>query len=816
MQKQDSTTSGYARAARVAAALFGLLIGLGAAQAQWGYDPYWQEPAGYYDSAQGLSGEGLKSELHNIIDGHAIVSYGDAVNVLNVTDADPASWDSRWNMYWDQYTVYDNRTDRTSTNREHLWPASRQQTSSPRNELGADYSDLFNLRLCAVNVNSDRSNLNYGGQSRAPSYRYDDTRQTGFGSSGGYWYPGDEHRGDVARAMFYMAVRYDGSDSHTVDLEIVDGNPGSWSGLLGNLEKLLEWHAADPVDNAERRRNSIIYDGRYVDGDGDVRYTSFAQGNRNPFIDRPQWVYSIWGGGEQGADTQVSFLDPPQGDGASSATVHVGRVMRLADPPAQSVTLYKSGSQQTSYEVTAGPDVTVTPSGVQEFEGGEQSVGLQIDIDTSRYGRIVSQVTVDNRASTSAGPGLGSDDADDVVDVYAEVLVKRQVYLEPLFSTFDLGTVIVGGEVCGTAELRTTGQDFERTRVDVALAGDLDAEGVRIVSGTGQRFDGGSDAGYREFGGSFSSAGSKEGHVELEVVTAENGGAGLVGEGSYAPVEIAYQAVVLDHAEASLSACADVDTMLIDLGDHFLNDTPVTESFTVSNLEGLSGYTAQLEIDDVQGVGEIDHLTTNAVQTVIEAGGEKTFLAQLDRTQAGSFLATWTLLNSDEDLPGAASGAPLVVELVGRVAQVGDGNFDGELSGADIDLAFAARGNESLLYDLTGDGTVDDADVDRLVRDVFGTEYGDASLDGQVSLADLSALAGNWNQAGGWSEGDFNGDGVITLADLSALAGEWGWTRGAGQAVVPEPASLAMAAMGMLVLAVRRRTRRANQDHTSG
>ena len=80
--------------------------------------------------------------------------------------------------------------------------------------------------------------------------------------------------------LFYMAVRYEGPD---YDLEIVDSiipsrnkNP-----IIGKLSTLLEWHKNDPVDNWERRRNHVIYHN--------------YQGNRNPFIDHPEWVELVWG-----------------------------------------------------------------------------------------------------------------------------------------------------------------------------------------------------------------------------------------------------------------------------------------------------------------------------------------------------------------------------------------------------------------------------------------------------------------------------------------------------------------------------------------
>ena len=89
-------------------------------------------------------------------------------------------------------------------------------------------------------------------------------------------------KGDTARMMFYMAVRYEGGDnSSTPDLELVDRTTSSGEVFFGKLCTLLQWHRNDPVSDAERQRNNVIYS---------------WQGNRNPFIDHPEFVSEIWGG----------------------------------------------------------------------------------------------------------------------------------------------------------------------------------------------------------------------------------------------------------------------------------------------------------------------------------------------------------------------------------------------------------------------------------------------------------------------------------------------------------------------------------------
>jgi hypothetical protein len=152
----------------------------------------------------------------------------------------------------------------------------------------------------------------------------------------------------------------------------------------------------------------------------------------------------------------------------------------------------------------------------------------------------------------------------------------------------------------------------------------------------------------------------------------------------------------------------------------------------------------------------------------------------------------------------------------------GDFNQDGVLDAVDIDLLAAAAHNEpnNPLYDLDGDGTVtfavgapgapDPSDSDVLIYDMLETRYGDADLNGQVFLSDLTKLATNYRTAGqfGWAQGNFNGSQEagtaanprVFLSDLTVLATNWrfGVGGGSGAAVVPEPSALLLAMCWLL------------------
>ena len=107
----------------------------------------------------------------------------------------------------------------------------------------------------------------------------------------GVWETWDHRKGDIARAMFYMDVRYEGDDGSEPDLILVDDpvlivscqtGDNEAVGYMGLLTTLLAWHEADPVDDKERTHNEVV---------------DQYQHNRNPFVDHPEWVDLLFGDG---------------------------------------------------------------------------------------------------------------------------------------------------------------------------------------------------------------------------------------------------------------------------------------------------------------------------------------------------------------------------------------------------------------------------------------------------------------------------------------------------------------------------------------
>jgi hypothetical protein len=235
-------------------------------------------PTGYYDSIEGLSGNDLKLALQNIIANPTVVrahNYGDIVDILKIADQNPLNSNQVWLMYVEQPRAkLDYQTGSTGTgkwNREHIYPQSRGGFAdgtedvpdginiwlpSNADDILAGHADAHHIRAEDGPQNSTRSNRDYGLDYNGP------------GGNLGSW------KGDVARALFYMAVRYNA-------LSVVNGNPPDTTvGQMGDLASLLQWNTQDRADDFEMNRNNYIYT---------------WQVNRNPFIDYPLLANYVFG-----------------------------------------------------------------------------------------------------------------------------------------------------------------------------------------------------------------------------------------------------------------------------------------------------------------------------------------------------------------------------------------------------------------------------------------------------------------------------------------------------------------------------------------
>ncbi|WP_299441886.1 endonuclease [uncultured Aquimarina sp.] len=242
----------------------------------YSFTSFGQVPSYYNDVNLSLSGQSLKNELTTKVTNTQTntLSYTPGVwDALKQTDLDPTNPSKVVLIYGFNDTDGNSTTDRTrginnngggSTdwNREHTYPKSLANPNLGTTGAGAD---AHNLRPADVQRNSSRGSRKFA---------------DGSGNSGttsqGHWYPGDEFKGDVARMMMFMYIRYGN--------RCLPSNVGVGTAVSGDtnmIQLFLEWNAEDPVSPLELQRNPVIEN---------------LQGNRNPFIDNPAFATQIWGG----------------------------------------------------------------------------------------------------------------------------------------------------------------------------------------------------------------------------------------------------------------------------------------------------------------------------------------------------------------------------------------------------------------------------------------------------------------------------------------------------------------------------------------
>ena len=303
--------------------------------------------SGYYSSVNTSSAEQLRCSLHLLIRGHTAYPYsGSGTNtwtILETAQASPGNPGKILDVYKNR--LYNTVSDRAgggggggiTYNREHTWPNSLGFPSNTGN-LGlpnAPYTDTHMLWLSDTQFNSDRGSKPYANCPVPASCGERTTEPNGGVGGGSGVYPGNSNwvnnnsfetwnhrKGEMARAIMYMAIRYEGGTDPTSgqtepNLELTDnrslivgGSNYNAPAYMGLMSDLLAWSAGDPPDAAEVTRNDVI---------------QTFQGNRNPFVDHPEWATStLFQSGNPATceplGNDVIFVDGF--DGSVSPTIH--------------------------------------------------------------------------------------------------------------------------------------------------------------------------------------------------------------------------------------------------------------------------------------------------------------------------------------------------------------------------------------------------------------------------------------------------------------------------------------------------------------
>lgn len=264
-------------------------------------------PPGYYDPAAGLTCAPLKTALFNIIrptTANPPPTYDGICSVYTTTDlrrSDDGLRDIIWDMYSDNPTGPDpyefeygidvdgcggspnnppipGTAEGLMYNREHSFPRSWfGGANEPMN------SDIFHIYPTDKEVNARRSSWPYGEVS-APTWTSLNGSKLGPNSFPGYsgtvFEPINEYKGDFARAQLYMATAYESNvDAWQATADFILNGTEYQSFDNWYITMLFNWHLNDPVSQKEIDRNNAVY---------------VIQGNRNPYIDHPEYVYQVW------------------------------------------------------------------------------------------------------------------------------------------------------------------------------------------------------------------------------------------------------------------------------------------------------------------------------------------------------------------------------------------------------------------------------------------------------------------------------------------------------------------------------------------
>ena len=407
----------------------------------------------YYSTISGQSGSELKSTLNSIIDDHNSLSYT------------PGVWDAHKDLYEDPDNAdniilfYSQASVSKSTqagssgsgdtafNREHLWPSSRGVDSAE-----SAYTDIHHLVPTFVGVNKSRGNKYFD---------YSDPEAGGYStpahelapqctSTDDTFEPGDAQKGHVARAILYMATRYN-------DLEILDTSPlvslSTSDNKMAQLRTLLDWNRKALPTIKEKNNNQKIYES--------------YQYNRNPFIDYPEFADTIWVDGPSWGKWRLDYFSLEELHNLSISA-------DSADPDADGITnLMERAIYSDPKTINESPPIGIDVINnnfvinfvrARNFENLSTNLVLEKSVDLVNWSTIDlsnanTLVINDNQENVQLNLGSVNGEVTTIITTSSVTLVDGINTLTPVNLTGDDSWRIIGEE--NYAWMNGWGDDFD-------------------------------------------------------------------------------------------------------------------------------------------------------------------------------------------------------------------------------------------------------------------------------------------------------------------------------------------------------------------
>ena len=359
----------------------------------------------YYDNLnEDLLGAAFRSELAKLITHTKNPTYDNLKELYKTTDVDPqVSGNVIW-FYTGNSVPYTGAMDSGNyrTNREHVWPKMAGSAFPETSEAG---SDAHHVRPLNTKLNNTRSNYHFGEVKQSSSARVlQDGPLANYGTednpdswcylSGGYFYPAEGYRGATARILFYVQTRW--GDRSSLSFTLGKGS----AKVMSNVDILLKWHLQEPPTEEEVRRNEAVYK---------------IQGNRNPFIDHPEYAEMIY-----------CYDGNSYNNALQDVVDQYGSYLNDNDTAPTSITLSVSsldltvGSSSSKITVTANPSdasnrvrwttsdsrvATVNNGVVTAVKEGTATITATSTLDSNVKASLTVNVTKIQLSSLSISPG---------------------------------------------------------------------------------------------------------------------------------------------------------------------------------------------------------------------------------------------------------------------------------------------------------------------------------------------------------------------------------------------------------------------------